>query len=193
MKRAMPYPGTPGGPRGLRLGSQFLFSPGRKKWGGKGQFRYFQERASALQVPRQPERWEKRRQREKGSGWLPERAGRAVAPPQRHGPVPGCGSGCAGRRGRRHLLSPCLPPGPGPALPAPGPPPAPPAAALGGGSAGPARCSPTRAMAAERGGCALEAVPLPPEVRESLAELELELSEGERGRTRGAGGLRGRA
>ncbi|XP_064289810.1 disco-interacting protein 2 homolog A isoform X4 [Passer domesticus] len=34
-------------------------------------------------------------------------------------------------------------------------------------------------MAAERGGCALEAVPLPPEVRESLAELELELSEGD--------------
>ncbi|GAB0191878.1 disco-interacting protein 2 A [Grus japonensis] len=34
-------------------------------------------------------------------------------------------------------------------------------------------------MAAERGGCSLEAVPLPPEVRESLAELELELSEGD--------------
>ncbi|XP_073163049.1 disco-interacting protein 2 homolog A isoform X15 [Lepidochelys kempii] len=34
-------------------------------------------------------------------------------------------------------------------------------------------------MAAERGGCCLEAVPLPPEVRESLAELELELSEGD--------------
>lgn len=31
-------------------------------------------------------------------------------------------------------------------------------------------------------GCLLEAAPLPPEVRESLAELELELSEGERGR-----------
>ena len=29
-------------------------------------------------------------------------------------------------------------------------------------------------------GCPLEAVPLPAEVRESLAELELELSEGER-------------
>ncbi|XP_064516207.1 disco-interacting protein 2 homolog A isoform X4 [Pseudopipra pipra] len=61
----------------------------------------------------------------------------------------------------------------------PGTAPAPPAAALGGGSAGSARCSPARAMAAERGGCALEAVPLPPEVRESLAELELELSEGD--------------
>lgn len=36
-------------------------------------------------------------------------------------------------------------------------------------------------MAAERGGCSLDAVPLPPEVRESLAELELELSEGESG------------
>ncbi|XP_054237193.1 disco-interacting protein 2 homolog A isoform X4 [Indicator indicator] len=34
-------------------------------------------------------------------------------------------------------------------------------------------------MAAERGGCSLESVPLPPEVRESLAELELELSEGD--------------
>ncbi|KAM9380559.1 disco-interacting protein 2 homolog A isoform 3-T3 [Phaethornis superciliosus] len=34
-------------------------------------------------------------------------------------------------------------------------------------------------MAAERGGYSLEAVPLPPEVRESLAELELELSEGD--------------
>lgn len=34
-------------------------------------------------------------------------------------------------------------------------------------------------------GCPLEAVPLPAEVRESLAELELELSEGER-RGRGA-------
>ncbi|XP_072197364.1 disco-interacting protein 2 homolog A isoform X5 [Excalfactoria chinensis] len=34
-------------------------------------------------------------------------------------------------------------------------------------------------MAAERGGCSLDAVPLPPEVRESLAELELELSEGD--------------
>ncbi|KAM9235108.1 disco-interacting protein 2 homolog A isoform 3-T3 [Leptosomus discolor] len=34
-------------------------------------------------------------------------------------------------------------------------------------------------MAAERGGCSLEVVPLPPEVRESLAELELELSEGD--------------
>ncbi|XP_064925465.1 disco-interacting protein 2 homolog A isoform X6 [Columba livia] len=34
-------------------------------------------------------------------------------------------------------------------------------------------------MAAERGGCSLEAVPLPAEVRESLAELELELSEGD--------------
>lgn len=36
---------------------------------------------------------------------------------------------------------------------------------------------------AERG-CPLEAVPLPAEVRESLAELELELSEGERPGTR---------
>lgn len=33
-------------------------------------------------------------------------------------------------------------------------------------------------MAAERGGCPLDALPLPPDVRESLAELELELSEG---------------
>lgn len=51
----------------------------------------------------------------------------------------------------------------------------PPGAALGGG------CGGARAMAAERGGCSLDAVPLPPEVRESLAELELELSEGESG------------
>lgn len=70
--------------------------------------------------------------------------------------------------------------------------PAPPAAALGGGSGG-ARSLPACTMAAERGGCSLEAVPLPAEVRESLAELELELSEGERGGGCGGAGAVGAA
>lgn len=47
-----------------------------------------------------------------------------MAPPQQRGPVPGCGSGCAGRRGRRFLLPPSVPPGrarhrPPPARPRP--------------------------------------------------------------------------
>lgn len=125
-----------------------------------------------------------------------EAAWERPAPPSRAARGPRCGSGCAGRQGRSGAsFLPSVPSRPLSARPgaaAAASSPAPPAAALGGGSGG-ARSLPACTMAAERGGCSLEAVPLPAEVRESLAELELELSEGERGGGCGGAGAVGAA
>lgn len=183
-KMSLLYPGTPGGPR---MGHSSYFPSGGRSGEGKGTFGIYSKGASARQVPRQREGWEKERSTRRAG---PGAGGPRCGPSPAARPRPGLRQRLRGAAGLAPP-PPSLPAaGPGPPLPASGPPPAPPAAALGGGSAGPARCWPSRAMAAERGGCALEAVPLPPEVRESLAELELELSEGEWGRLWGGHGWR---
>lgn len=107
MKTSMPYPGTP---PWAQARSQFLISVGRKKWGGKGQFRYFQERSLSAAGAKATRRLGERkgaRARQLGS-----RSGRAALWPLLSGAAPSRAAVAAARgggAGTTSSLLPCLP------------------------------------------------------------------------------------